>query len=57
MDRTTKILLAAIALGVWVNAAATVIEPSLDRYGFWIRGAGLNLNAIALGQCGNPKLC
>jgi hypothetical protein len=28
MDRTTKILLAAIALGLWANAGLNVIRPA-----------------------------
>jgi hypothetical protein len=31
MDRTTKILLAAIALGLWANAAATMVRPAIAQ--------------------------
>jgi hypothetical protein len=31
MDRTTKILLAAIALGLWVNAGVSALRPAVAQ--------------------------
>jgi len=71
MDRTTKILLAAIALGLWANAAATII-PNVSRSAVAQsnlslapptnrRGYAGNLEdavlAVANGFCTNEKLC
>jgi len=57
-DRITKVLLGAIALGLWMN----VVEH-------WVRPAGLeaadadssvimrDLHAIATGACSNKHIC
>jgi hypothetical protein len=68
MDRTTKILLAAIALGLWANAATTMM-PSVVRsahgqqrmhYSVPVEIANDLEKAVTLianGGCNNVKLC
>ncbi len=66
MDRTTKILLGAIALGLFANAAATVIRPAAAQLSndVILRNIGLDvaiisrdIEQIAHGECTNGKLC
>jgi hypothetical protein len=63
MDRTTKLLLAAIALGLWANAASTVVKPSFaqSRLGntidYSVETIARELVSISTGTCGNRKLC
>lgn len=68
-DRTTKALLLAIALGLWMNVAGQWLRPvPLQAQGnasmaFMASMAtdvsriALTVNAIALGQCLNDKIC
>jgi hypothetical protein len=65
MDRTTKILLAAIATGLWANAAATVM-PNVIRSAhaqnrFYARETANDwqkaVTLLANGDCINTKLC
>ncbi|MEJ1157346.1 hypothetical protein [Prosthecomicrobium sp. N25] len=63
MDRSTKLILIAIAAGLWANAAGQYIRPALAQ------GDNLNLmidpvvimertiSSIARGLCSNPKIC
>jgi hypothetical protein len=65
MDRTTKILLAAIATGLWANAAVTVLPnvmASAHSQQFSIPTEMANdwekaVTLIANGGCNNAKLC
>jgi hypothetical protein len=70
MDRTTKILLGAIALGLWVNAASLWVRPvSLSAQGQRApapvpQDAGQvaaeilpEVQSIARGTCANKKIC
>jgi hypothetical protein len=71
MDRTTKILLATIALGLWANAAATVL-PNVVREAYAqsrVGNRGISeyyeraddwqkaVMLMANGTCDNRKLC
>ena len=66
MDRTSKILLAVVALGLWANAAATVM-PNVVRTASagYLRGRPTEFaksleEAVVLlanGNCNNSKLC
>jgi ribose 1,5-bisphosphokinase PhnN len=65
MDRTTKILLAAIAFGLWANAAATMM-PNIIRSAHALHYSAPTEIAsdlakavmlIANGGCNNAKLC
>ncbi len=67
MDRTTKILLAAIALGLWANAGLSVLRPAGAQTNLQLappayrKGYAYDLAdavmAIANGLCVNNKLC
>jgi hypothetical protein len=35
IDRTTKVLLALIAIGLWMNAAAPLLRPAKAELGDW----------------------
>ena len=53
MDRTTKLLLAAIALGLWANAVATVVRPARADS----NTVEMYISSIANGTCINRKIC
>jgi hypothetical protein len=61
-DRMTKLILLAIAMGLWANAAVTVVHPAsarpeptvLENY---LSDIAQALMAISSGQCANHKLC
>jgi hypothetical protein len=68
MDRTTKILLAAIATGLWANAVATVMPNVItaahaqNKMHYFIATEIANdlekaVTLIANGGCNNAKLC
>jgi hypothetical protein len=62
MDRTTKILLAAIALGLWANAATTVIKPAIAQFSTsrmesLLSDIESNTGRLGRGTCTNSKLC
>ena len=69
MDRTTKVLLAAVALGLWANASVTLLVPAqAQRADNLIIGPlqGIDQNVerlvgafekIAIGICSNRKIC
>jgi hypothetical protein len=57
MDRTTKILLAAIALGLWANAAATIVRPAFADVGSSIHNIETMVSNIYKGACPNNKIC
>jgi hypothetical protein len=67
-DRTSKILLAAIALGLWANAVVSLIKPqaviaqdsqlsSIDDHLSRIDHDVHNLEDISDGTCTNGKIC
>lgn len=57
-DRTTKILLALIALGLWANALGPVLKP-LPAFASdsLLRSIDSTLEDIARGNCSNRKIC
>ena len=72
MDRTTKILLAAIALGLWANAAATIVKPAsaqgadnllagllgqLEQIQSAVAQMAVSFDKIEGGRCFNRKIC
>lgn len=64
IDRTAKIILAAIALGLWANALSPRLEAraaisTLDALSMAkdLSDVQRNLEDISLGSCANPKLC
>lgn len=63
MDRTTKLLLAAIAAGLWVNAAGSLVRPAEADF-YTLRSIDKNIaliqsdiNSIYSGNCMNRRLC
>ena len=59
IDRTTKVILAAIALGLWANAIiplarATPAQAQNDQY---LVSVQHDLHAIYYGICLNRKIC
>jgi hypothetical protein len=72
VDRTTKILLAAIALGLWANAAATIVKPAsaqgadnllagilgqLEQIQSGVAQMAESFGRIERGSCLNRKIC
>ena len=65
-DRTVKLLLAAIAVGLWMNMAVNLFRPievqaqsdlSIRSIQTHVASMQITLNAIAAGLCLNDKLC
>ena len=50
-----KLLLAAIAAGVWANVVATVVASSKVEAAVWT--AQNSAEKIATGDCENKKIC
>ena len=58
MDRTTKILLATIAIGLWVNLGFFFFRPvAAVAQDCDLRGIDSILSNIANGACSNHKIC
>ena len=65
MDRTAKIILVAIAFGLWANVgvspfrsgAAIAQSFELLRIRTDVSSINRSLSQIATGRCGNPKIC
>lgn len=63
MDRTTKVLLAAIALGLWANAigdwlrVSTIEAQDLALVEAALLGVQTDVAAISNGSCSNPEIC
>jgi len=58
IDRTTKMLLAAIAFGLLANAAAMVSPVSAqDGVGVHLIQISSDLRRISTGLCRNEKIC
>jgi len=53
-DRLTKLILIAIALGLWANVAENTIRRAAAGV---YANEGTALSLIANGQCVNQKLC
>jgi hypothetical protein len=59
IDRTTKILLAIVAIGLWVNALAPFTRPALADvdYSAQLQSIYHDLHNIYNGTCTNGKIC
>ena len=62
IDRTTKALLFAIALGLWVGLVGEWLRPTSVAAQMWTRQRDLAqgnaaMDLIANGTCRNPKIC
>ena len=58
-DRTTKILLTIIALGLWVNVMMPLVHPAFADidYSSTLKTMEHDLQNIYNGTCNNGKLC
>lgn len=59
-DTLTKLIFIAIALGLWANAATTIVRPTparADASDSYMSDIAHSLHVIAYGQCNNSKLC
>jgi hypothetical protein len=59
-NRTTKVLLALIAAGLWANALMPLVKPTPAHakiFGDPIVSIAETLESIAGGACRNQKLC
>jgi hypothetical protein len=59
-DRSTKILLAAIAAALWANFAVAVLQPSVANSqadAGLLRSIDSHLGSIYNGTCTNRKIC
>ena len=61
IDRTTKLILAAIALGIWANVAMQYgvksVLNDMDLSNIEIGAIAETLHNIGSGKCDNAKLC
>ena len=60
MDRTTNLIFAAIAAGLWLNAGALVFgstPASAKEYDYQMGMIYSSVEAIANGTCLNRKIC
>ncbi|MDA1196211.1 MAG: hypothetical protein O2894_13660 [Planctomycetota bacterium] len=58
IDRKTKALLLAIALGLWANVAAQFARPrELQARQQDVSGIERYVRQIAIGTCTNSKIC
>ena len=63
MDQATKILLGVLAAGIWVNAAAPLIQNAraqnvgYERQLESIQKSLESIDLIARGMCLNKKIC
>jgi hypothetical protein len=57
-DRTTKLLLALIAIGVWANLAFLLLRPNptISQSEMFNR-LSLDVGQISTGYCTNKKIC
>ena len=62
-DKTTKLLLLLIALGLWANALVPVFRPitakafDIDDIQRFVGSMESDLGSIARGTCTNGKIC
>ncbi len=55
-DKITKLLLLAIALGLWANFAASFFHPQPVK-AFDLDDLTSDVHKIARGTCSNAKIC
>ena len=57
-DRTTKILLGLIAVGLWANFATSFLQPATARSDDLVgevAAIDFTVTSIAVGHCPNPQ--
>jgi hypothetical protein len=60
IDRTTKLLLAVIAVGVWANffSKENVVRPAMAQdAAYFLRAIDSKIGILVNGVCVNSKLC
>jgi hypothetical protein len=59
IDRTTKLILAAIAAGLWANVLTVVLRavPAHAQQDLDVSNIQHDLHGIYAGNCLNPKIC
>jgi hypothetical protein len=64
IDKTTKLLLCVIALGLWINIAVSLIKPvqvkaapDVDDIERLVKSMESDLSRIQRGTCSNGKIC
>lgn len=58
MDKTTKLLLAVAAAGLWANVAVSVFKPvGAVAQNYEIGVIASDLSKIQRGSCVNTKIC
>jgi len=57
MDRIAKLLLVAIALGLWANIAIRIVSPAKADDDETVRQIEQIVDSIAKGTCHNHKIC
>jgi hypothetical protein len=65
MDKTSKIILALIATGLWANVVTAMVQPAqaqadwMGRMTIQIQSIAHDLSTLVKGgiECKNPKLC
>ena len=59
-DRSTKLILIFIALALWANVAATMMQPTPDSVTYfpsYLERMAIALDDMADGKCKNRKFC
>lgn len=56
-DKTTKVLLALIAIGLFANVASTAIHPAFAQVDSYLSTIASRLGSIQNGNCNNSKIC
>jgi hypothetical protein len=58
MDKTTKVLLAIAAAGLWANVAVGVLKPAgAIAQNYEVGAIASDLSKIQRGTCVNKKIC
>lgn len=56
-DKPTKIILAILAAGIWLNAATALIRPALAQENPSLTLLQRDFRMLIQGGCANQKLC
>ena len=59
MDKTTKLLLALVAAGLWANVAALTLQPAVAEEQAIKQDSTVEqyVKGMYFGQCPNKKIC
>lgn len=56
-DKPTKIILAILAAGIWLNAATALIRPAMAQDNPTLDRLQRDFRSLVEGTCSNHKLC